>query len=435
MSRSRSAAALLAALLAISPVMQPMAAYAEAQRQGELGAPVAAPEDLLAKPQGALDAEEDPAEDRPLQTPPLPEDGEDRAALEQGAPVEEGAAEAREGLSDTPSSDQSMAYSWRYEGGALIESEDNGAPGTSFRSNRVTLPEGATGWGIDVSYANGPVDWKQVKRSGVDFAVLRLGYGWGGDDAQFLNNVAGARANGIKIGVYLYSYAWDAASARREAQWTLQVLRKAGLKPSDLDLPVFYDIENVSKVSGKPAGVDDDNRYREITGGPAAFASMASAYCEVVKAAGYTPGVYSSTSWWETYLTSPVFDQWDRWVAQWNDTNTYKGSYTMWQYSSDGQVAGVKGRVDVNYSYSTAIGIPEKASPGWHLYSNTWYYYSANGSRYSGWLDLAGTLYHLSASGAMDAGWFSEGGSWYWAAPSGELARGWRDFSGTPYYF
>ncbi|MDY4042179.1 MAG: GH25 family lysozyme, partial [Collinsella sp.] len=355
MSRTRFAlTSLLAAVLALTPIIQPMAIYADVQQEavetlGEDALPDPAPDAAPAPQDDAADAG---------QIAPSAED----APAPDGAASEEVPEESADDLSDTPSSDQSMAYSWRYEAGELIASEEGPRDGTAFRSARVTLPSGATAWGIDVSYANGAINWTQVKRAGVDFAILRLGYGWGGDDAQFLNNVAGARANGIKIGVYLYSYAWDAASATREAQWTLQVLQRAGLNPSDLDLPVFYDIENVSKKTGKPAGVDDNNQYREITGGPAGFAAMATAWANVIKGAGFTPGMYTSKTWWETYLTDAVFGQWQRWVAQWNSTNTYKGTYSTWQYTSDGTVAGISGRVDLNYSYDPRFAKPDTSN-------------------------------------------------------------------------
>ena len=110
--------------------------------------------------------------------------------------------------------------------------------------SRPTLPEGAAEWGVDVSFAQGDIDWAKAKADGVDFAILRLGYGAGGSDRRFVANVQGCKANGIKFGVYLYSYAWNASTATSEAEWTLTVLRNAGVSPSDLGLPVYYDLEN-----------------------------------------------------------------------------------------------------------------------------------------------------------------------------------------------
>lgn len=364
MPRSRFAlSALLTAVLAFAPLVQPFAVYAESQQSAAEAAATVTP-DPQASTQTEDTASSDTSDDAATETaeadeqPAAPQEATQEPAADEGEG--EGAADA-ESSSDTPSSDLSMANSWRYEDGQIKAVGGPAENGPAYRATRVTLPSGATAWGIDVSYANGVIDWAKVKQAGVEFAIIRLGYGWGGDDDQFLRNVAGAQRNGIKFGVYLYSYAWDTESAKKEANWTLTVLKKAGLSPSDLALPVYYDIENTDK-SGVPAGVDDNNKYRQITGGPAAFAAMAQAYCDAIKAQGYTPGVYTSTSWWETNLSSPVFNQWERWVAQWNVTNTYGGTYSMWQYTSRGSVAGISGNVDLNYSYDPRFARPDMSN-------------------------------------------------------------------------
>ena len=98
--------------------------------------------------------------------------------------------------------------------------------------SRPTLPEGAAEWGVDVSFAQGDIDWAKAKADGVDFAILRLGYGAGGSDRRFVANVQGCKANGIKFGVYLYSYAWDASTATSEAEWTLTVSTSCRMRAS-----------------------------------------------------------------------------------------------------------------------------------------------------------------------------------------------------------
>lgn len=263
----------------------------------------------------------------------------------------EGSAEATEDsaeASNAVSSSEDVAYSWRYEAGEL---ETQVGDSDVMLLSRPTLPEGAAEWGVDVSFAQGDIDWAKAKADGVDFAILRLGYGVGGSDRRFVANVQGCKANGIKFGVYLYSYAWNASTATSEAEWTLTVLRNAGVSPSDLGLPVYYDLENQNPATGRPAGVDDKNQYHEIEGGSATFAAMGKAFCSKIAAAGYTPGVYANLRWWNNYLTDSVFDNWDRWVAQYNSTCDYEGNYTLWQYSSSASVDGISGRVDVNYLY------------------------------------------------------------------------------------
>ena len=348
-----------------------------------------------------------------------------------------------------PSSDFSLASSWRYDNGTLTAQKDQGVELFAAPSSR---PEGATAWGVDVSWANKAIDWKKVKADGVDFAIIRLGYGWGGDDSQFINNVRGCRENGIPFGVYLYSYAWDSASASAEAEWALRVLGNAGVFPGDLSFPVFYDLEN--EHNGKPAGVDDNNQYRYIQGGPKTFAFMAKAFCDKIAAKGYTPGVYANLNWWRSYLTDSAFDGWARWVAQYNSSCDYSGSYAMWQYSSSGAVNGINGRVDTNWFYGGT------ASPGWYLKDGSWYYRLSDGSNRTGWLTVGGATYWLDpardgacASGitevdgalyrfdparglAMTRGLFSEGGRTYYADPaSGRLASGWVFAEGEWYCF
>ncbi|WP_186297405.1 GH25 family lysozyme [Enorma shizhengliae] len=221
-----------------------------------------------------------------------------------------------------------------------------------------TPPSGASAQGVDVSTWNGTIDWAKVKAAGIDFAVLRVGYGDSALDKQFVNNVRGCKANGVPFGVYVYSYAWDAASSKLEGQGTVTRLQQAGVSPSDLSLPVYYDLENENPSTHRPAGVDDNNNYREIQGGAQTFADMASSFASVLESNGYTVGVYANLNWWRNYLTSSTFNKWDRWVAQYNSTCTYTGSYSMWQYTSTGSVSGISGNVDLNWWY----GVPDCSS-------------------------------------------------------------------------
>ena len=245
--------------------------------------------------------------------------------------------------------------SWRYIDGVPQRIGD----AADYRTS-ANLPSGAKAFGIDVSSHQGVIDWARVKRSGVDFAILRCGYARGEMDSRFIQNVKGCKENGIPFGIYLYSYAWDAASALSEAEGVLRILAQAGLKPSDLTLPIYYDIENtVGKKDhpdfGKPAGVDDNNQYRVIRGGAPTFAAMAKSFCGKIMSSGYRVGVYTSLNWWRTYLTDPCFDSWDRWVAQYYHECTYQGDYSMWQYTSSASVPGISGSVDANYYYGNLL--------------------------------------------------------------------------------
>lgn len=349
---------LLAGVLALTPVVQPIAVYAEA-----LGIGVDDEGDSTSTSsvgqQGA--AESDSATASPDHSStgsveaPVDVDGESDDA---SADVDLETVQVPE-FGDIPSSDESMAQSWRFENGVALVDED----GSSISMlGRDELPEGASAWGIDVSAAQGQIDWEKVKAGGVDFVILRLGYGSGGTDKKFSENVSACKRLGIKFGVYLYSYAWDAATAREEAQWTLSVLRSNNISPADLALPVYYDLENQDPSTGKPAGVDNKNNYREITGGPSTFAAMANAYCGTLVDSGYMSGVYANLRWWNNYLTDSVtFDQYERWVAQYNSSCDYAGDHSLWQYSSSGSVDGIAGRVDVNYMFGDITHITYRA--------------------------------------------------------------------------
>lgn len=190
--------------------------------------------------------------------------------------------------------------------------------------------------GIDVSVWQGTIDWASVKSSVVDYAIIRCGYGSdyaSQDDKQFINNVNGCQQQGIPFGIYLYSYAKNTVNASSEAQHVLRKLSEAGLSASDLAFPVYYDIEDSSQSNLSASQL----------------ASIASTFCTTLSNAGYRVGIYSSKSWWTSLLTDSAFNQWGRWVAQWNSQCTYSGSYEMWQCADNGSVSGISGNVDVDF--------------------------------------------------------------------------------------
>lgn len=212
--------------------------------------------------------------------------------------------------------------------------------------------------GIDVSYWQGNIDWAKVKNSGISFAIIRCGYGsdfTSQDDKQFLNNVRGAQANGIDIGIYLYSHATKTtgndSSASSEAEHVLRLLNEAGLEPSDLAYPVFYDLEDedVYNLSASQKG------------------QIATTFCNAISAAGYEVGIYSNLNWWSNYLTDPAFDNpnWHKWVARYpgsnKATNSGVSGTEIWQFSDCGHVDGISGNVDMNFDYVGSYGINYEA--------------------------------------------------------------------------
>ncbi len=252
--------------------------------------------------------------------------------------------------------------SFRYDDGELIQSQ---SPIRTFAvSSGVTWTEkngvyygsdgstvsGASGIGVDVSKWQGSITWSKVKAAGIDFAIIRCGYGSSGKDEYFIANVKGCIENNIPFGIYLYSYAYNESTARQEAQYVLDLLEEAGLSPDDVDLPIYYDLENQNS-NGKPAGLNSSGSYVTISN--STLATMAQTFCNAIEAEGYAAGVYANLNWWNNYLTSSTFDSYSRWVAQYNTTCTYTGDYDYWQRMSTGSVSGISGNVDINFSYNT----------------------------------------------------------------------------------
>ena len=228
------------------------------------------------------------------------------------------------------------ANSWRYSDGQLIES----APA---KARAAASHQDATLDGIDVSVHQGEIDWEKVQKAGIDFAIIRCGYGMDGipeqDDEYFERNASECERLGIPYGVYLYSYADSTSRASSEADHVLRMI-----KGHNLSYPVFYDIEDNSVLQGRTQAQNQK-----------LMASIAKTFCNKIEAAGYPVGVYANLNWWNNYLTDPVFENWHRWVAQYNSSCNYTGNYGIWQYTSSGSVNGISGRVDMNFQ----IGWPE----------------------------------------------------------------------------
>ena len=189
--------------------------------------------------------------------------------------------------------------------------------------------------GIDVSSWQGKPDWTKAKKSGVEFAILRI-HQKNGPDTSFEHNYKGCKANAILIGGYKYSYALTPAQALEEAEDTLSVLAGRGL-----DFPVFYDLEW--------------NSQRKL--GSAAIEKIAETFLNRIKKAGYKVGVYCNMDWYQKVLTEKL-RKYDLWIARYpaDDNGTIQERLRPdigvgWQYSSKGKVSGISGNVDMNVFY------------------------------------------------------------------------------------
>ena len=220
--------------------------------------------------------------------------------------------------------------SWRFKDGQRTDMDDSEIlpvlrAGMYDHSN-------VKGYGIDVSAWQGDIDWATAKNY-VDFVIIRAGYGGNAyqyDDTKWFRNVEACERYGIPYGVYLYSYATDLSEAHSEADHLIRLL--SGHRPT---YPVYIDMEDkVTADAGRDMAIN-----------------VALTVCDRIKAAGYTPGVYANLNWWRNYLNDSRFDNYERWVAQYNYRCDYDGDYRIWQYSSKGSVPGIAGYVDMNYDY------------------------------------------------------------------------------------
>ena len=191
--------------------------------------------------------------------------------------------------------------------------------------------------GIDISKYQTGVDYKKVKADGVEFAILRIGYtGYGtgkrqAKDTLFETHYKGCRDAGIDIGGYFFGRGVSAAEGKKEAEYVLSLI-----KGKTFEYPIFYDTEDT---------------YYQAKATKAQNTAACKAFCDTIKAAGYKTGIYASKSWFTDKLNDNELQAYDHWVAQYYNKITYKGSYTMWQYTSSGKVNGIKGNVDMNWCY------------------------------------------------------------------------------------
>ena len=234
--------------------------------------------------------------------------------------------------------------SWRYQDGKSINEGEVTAYADRYPD--AVKPGNATAVGIDVSEHNGIIDWEAVKADGIDYAIIRCGYGNNDssqDDERWLRNVEECSRLGIPFGVYIYSYAIDVSMASSEADHVLRLI-----SGYNLSYPVYFDMEDSSTVD-------------------ADLESIAQTFCNKISAAGYNVGVYANTNWWNTYLTQTCYDKWFRWVAQYNTNCTYSKDYSMWQYSSEEYVDGIDGYVDMNYWLGEDAAESTPPAPGTFL--------------------------------------------------------------------
>ena len=222
--------------------------------------------------------------------------------------------------------------------------------GTEVNAEKLEIKKGVAN-GVDVSKWQGKIDWARVKRSGIDFAIIRIGFrGENGiiykdDCADY--NIQQADKAGLLVGVYFFSTAKTAAEAEEEAKWTANAI--AGYP---ISYPVVYDCEGFLSENSRMYGLSKEQR-----------SDNALAFLNYIKSAGYEGMFYAAKSelegslYWDTARLENAFEIW---VARYpatpyptTPTPDYGGKYAMWQYTNKGTVSGITGNADISVSYFT----------------------------------------------------------------------------------
>lgn len=209
----------------------------------------------------------------------------------------------------------------------------------NFASDGSLMNNNSGTMGIDVSVYQGSIDWNAVKNSGVSFVIIRCGFrGYGTGrlvkDSNFYSYIKGANDAGLKVGVYVFSQAVTEAEAVEEASLCVNMVQ--GYKVS---YPIFIDVEEVPK-GGRANSLSKDQRT-----------AICKAFCETIKSAGYTPGVYANKDYLNNKLNARELEGYKIWLAHYCAATDYTGKYDLWQRSKKGSVNGIKGDVDLDVSF------------------------------------------------------------------------------------
>ena len=209
-----------------------------------------------------------------------------------------------------------------------------------FGIAKTQQTSGSLAKGIDVSYAQGVIDWEKVKASGlVDFAILRAGYGKETSqiDDQFSRNYTACKQLGIPVGAYWYSYATTAAEAEQEANVCLQTIQG-----KQFEYPVAFDIEEARSLPQADA--------------------LSTTFCTALENAGYYTAIYTFKSALESNFSAAVKNRYDIFLSHIGVQQTdYAGDYGLWQYSWTGCIPGISGDVDLDYAYKDYPTMIQKA--------------------------------------------------------------------------
>ena len=196
--------------------------------------------------------------------------------------------------------------------------------------------------GIDVSKYQGEIDWQAVKEDEIEYAFIRLGLrGYESGklvlDEFFEQNIRGANEAGVKAGIYFFTQAVTVEEAGEEAAFVIENL--AGY---EVQYPVVFDVEMIVGANGRANNLTMQERT-----------DIAIAFCEAIKAAGYTPMIYGNVKCFTKLLDMTRLEAYEKWYAFYDNYMYMPYLVSCWQYTESGTVAGIKGKVDMNISYKT----------------------------------------------------------------------------------
>ncbi|MBR4138665.1 MAG: hypothetical protein IKT88_01745 [Lachnospiraceae bacterium] len=236
-------------------------------------------------------------------------------------------------------------YGWQTIDGATYYFDKNGKKvtgqqviqGISYTFSSDGVRSGTIG--IDVSKYQKNINWTKIKNAGINFVIIRCGYrGYGSgvlvQDEMFVSHITGAKAAGLRVGIYFFSQAINEAEAVEEASMAISLAKKYGI-----NMPIAIDSEYANGGKGRADGLSKSDRTK-----------ITRAFCDTVKNSGYTPMVYASKSWFSSHLDVSKLSSYRIWVAHYAEKCGYTGNYHIWQHTDKGKVDGYSGYLDMNIS-------------------------------------------------------------------------------------
>lgn len=311
--------------------------------------------------------EESPAFTETVEAEPIEEGHKEPIEEAQEEPIEKAQEETQETLPEDTGAEDTEEDALTEEAEdpqEQMQAEEGAASDMSEVQKGIGENETLT-IGIDVARYQGVIDWQQVAASGVQFAMIRVGYRTqtGGEiceDSTAKYNMQEATKNGIKIGTYFFSTAINDAEAVEEADWTADYISRY-----QVTYPVAYNCEGFHSEGNRQYGLDKTVR-----------SNAALAFLNRISERGYTPMFYAAKNEMEgdkDWNTSAIAGKYKIWVSQYpsvpfpgTEKSSYGGSHDMWQYTNRGTIPGIPKSVDMNvayFGYDTAAAAQSSEAP------------------------------------------------------------------------